>query len=84
MIVHAAESLYWFNTTEPPYLIKGTSDIARFTSHNKHQDKIGGEKYREKKCKCVALHGLFHRNKHFGMMEHATKTMFYDIIFFIP
>ena len=23
MIVHAAESLYWFNTTEPPYLIKG-------------------------------------------------------------
>ena len=22
MIVHAAESLYWFNTTEPPYLIK--------------------------------------------------------------
>ena len=21
MIVHAAESLYWFNTTEPPYLI---------------------------------------------------------------
>ena len=23
MIVHAAESLYWFNITEPPYLIKG-------------------------------------------------------------
>ena len=23
MIVHAAESLYLFNTTEPPYLIKG-------------------------------------------------------------
>ena len=23
MIVYAAESLYWFNTTEPPYLIKG-------------------------------------------------------------
>ena len=23
MIVHAAESLYWYNTTEPPYLIKG-------------------------------------------------------------
>ena len=22
MIVYTAESLYWFNTTEPPYLIK--------------------------------------------------------------
>ena len=26
-----------------------------------------------RKCKCAASHGLFHRNKHFGMIEHATK-----------
>ena len=34
MIVHAAESLYWFNTTEPPYLIKGfpTSLESRHTT----------------------------------------------------
>ena len=36
---------------------------------------LAAEKYREKKYKCAALHGLFHRNKHFGMMEHATKTI---------
>ena len=41
--------------------------------------KLAGTIYREKKCKCAALHGSFHRNKHFGMMEHATKTKFYDI-----
>ena len=40
MIVHAAESLYWFNTTEPPYLIKGASDIARVTSHNSREDAV--------------------------------------------
>ena len=34
MVVHAAESLYWCNTTEPPYLINGASNIARVTSHN--------------------------------------------------
>ena len=35
MIVYAAESLYWFNTTEPPYLIKGlpTSLESRHTTH---------------------------------------------------
>ena len=38
MIVYAAESLYWFNTTEPPYLIKGASNIARVTSHNSEQE----------------------------------------------
>ena len=34
MIVHAAESLYWFNTTEPPYLKKGlpTSLESRHTT----------------------------------------------------
>ena len=34
MIVYAAESLYWFNTTEPPYLIKGlpTSLESRHTT----------------------------------------------------
>ena len=41
--------------------------------------KLAAKKYCEKKCKCPALHRLFHRNEHFGMMEHATKTMFYDI-----
>ena len=35
MVVHAAESLYWCNTTEPPYLINGASNIARVTSHNR-------------------------------------------------
>ena len=34
MVVHAAESLYWCNTTEPPYLIKGlpTSLESRHTT----------------------------------------------------
>ena len=36
MIVHAAESLYWFNTTEPPYLIKGFRHrSSHVTQHNK-------------------------------------------------
>ena len=35
-----------------------------------YQVKLAAKKYHEKKCKCAALHGLFHRNKHFGMMEN--------------
>ena len=42
------------------------------------------KKYREKKCKCPSLHGLFHRHKHFEMIEHATKIIFYDMAYFIP
>ena len=28
----------------------------------------------EKKCKCAALHGLFHHNKHFGMIGACQKN----------
>ena len=40
MIVYAAESLYWFNTTEPPYLIKGlpTSLESRHTTICRKKD----------------------------------------------
>ena len=38
MIVQAAESLYWFNTTEPPYLIKGLP-ISLDSHHTTHASK---------------------------------------------
>ena len=58
MIVHAAESLYWFNTTEPPYLIKRLP-ISLESRHTTMSSGIGGIKwvtFATKKCQFYGIH----------------------------